>query len=213
MRKCVALAIGLVMAASLPSDLLGEEKEEVKTTELSQEEAQRIKIIDKKIDLQQKQIEQIRKQHEFIRRQQEILRIAMQRPKFPVVNISMDKKVFAVGDPITFKITLKNGSRRTFSIDGRKLIPGFEVIDQKGKVVLSGKEENRTSPLENDFIPLGPGKEFSIAGPSFVLPKEGAYKMRGIYTFTLPEGSAQQPEIWSGKIVTPWVPIQVKANP
>ena len=158
---------------------------------------------------QQEKAQSISKQHEAIFTHQQKVQAAINRAVFPFATVALSKKTFKVGEPITFTYTLKNGSKASFFIDGRKFTPTYEVRDAAGKIVLVGKEKTRTSPAGENFTLLEPGRTFGpFSGESFSLSKEGTYTLRAIYTLAQPEEFDLQ--IWSGQTKTFPVTFQVK---
>ena len=155
----------------------------------------------KRLREREEQVERLTKQQQFIEEHNRRLRDTIDRTQFGMGVLLLKKDAFEVNEKIDVDYVIKNGSKRTFLIDGRKFLPTYVVKDEKGNAVLTlQKTEKHSPPKKKDLTALAPGKIFELKHlEPFSLPKPGTYTLVG--TYTLPQPAKENPDVWYGTII------------
>jgi len=212
-KSLVALSVFIGLLFLIASAGLTEDKARPKTKKELQEEAkksaeERSKQIEQ-LEKTQKLSEQIIDQQRVILQQQQALQEVLERTRFQA-KLDLEKETVGAGELFPFEFTLTNGSQKTFWVDGRKTVPGYEILDDKGRVVASSKAQRNVTPAKkDDLVKLGPGESMTLKGEGAAPAKAGEYAVRGAYTFAGPE-KRETREIWFGGIFT--TPVRLKVT-
>ena len=198
--------IGLIFLAGVVTLFLCQGAVEAKTKrqlekEKSKEAEEREKQVKKSEELlkseqQQKKLIDIQK---TVQQQQQTIQDMIEWTKFPSVQLGLNKKEYVANEPIEAAFSLKNGSGKTFWVDGRLVAPIYEIRDQKKKAVVVSKRPEYSLPLESDMRALKPGESLSFPkGEALRVALPGTYTIRASYIFFAPE--ERQEGIWAGTI-------------
>ena len=193
MRKRTLGAVGLLIGSVflVTSAAFAAKDDREKTKRQLQEEAK------KAAEEKSKQIEQLKKnrriseqipkQQQQILQQQKSLQEALERTRVQA-NVVLEKGEVEAGSAIPFEFILTNGSQKTFMIDGRKSSPsGYEILDEKGKVIAKSHLEKGPPPKKEDLVSLKPGATLTpFKGEAVAPSRPGTYFLRGFHAFGIP---------------------------